>query len=385
MAPAIPSHASQPTTQSLVDALSVALERAVLLDDSSLVPLAFSRQWEIDPVRRDSILSRGASEPVRRALLAQNIAEAQDVIHTAPDQALEMEARVCMPVRSRGVVLGYIWLLDPDEDLGEDELDYLRRAAGELAGVLAKSERRALPDQADLLSSLRSSDRSIRQAAAEQVRELHLLPEDELVLCLIAAREPGSDLLEAVRGAARRLSAGDALAATQPEGAVLLASLRDPVLRTLGEREVGAWLRTVSDVEIIVGQSATATLTQLDKAFRQAALALRVASSRNREAAVAAWPAMGADRLVAQMPAEVIGDLPPGLAHLLREEPALVATLAAFLATGGEIKATAAALSLHRSGLDYRLRRIEELSGLDLNRGDDRLLADLAIRTEQMS
>jgi DNA-binding PucR family transcriptional regulator len=165
----------------------------------------------------------------------------------------------------------------------------------------------------------------------------------------------------------------------------LVASLGDPVLRTLGESEVGAWLREVSGADVAVGESAATTLKALDDAYRQAALALRVARARKREAPVAAWPELGADRLVAQLPAGALGDLPEGLAHLLREEPGLVETLSAFLEAGGEIKATAAALSLHRSGLYYRLRRIEELSGLDLSRGDDRLLAHLAIRTEQMS
>jgi hypothetical protein len=69
-----------------------------------------------------------------------------------------------------------------------------------------------------------------------------------------------------------------------------------------------------------------------------------------------------------------------GLLHLLRDEPGLAETLAAFLDAAGDVKSAAAALSLHRSGLYYRLQRIEELTGLDLSRGDDRLLAHLAIR-----
>jgi len=36
--------------------------------------------------------------------------------------------------------------------------------------------------------------------------------------------------------------------------------------------------------------------------------------------------------------------------------------------------ATAASLGIHRNTLDYRLRRIGELTGLDLARSEDRLL-----------
>jgi DNA-binding PucR family transcriptional regulator len=49
------------------------------------------------------------------------------------------------------------------------------------------------------------------------------------------------------------------------------------------------------------------------------------------------------------------------------------------------VPATAAALNLHRSGVYYRLRRAEELTGLDLDRGDDRLLAHLALRLAALS
>jgi DNA-binding PucR family transcriptional regulator len=39
---------------------------------------------------------------------------------------------------------------------------------------------------------------------------------------------------------------------------------------------------------------------------------------------------------------------------------------------------------LHRSGLYYRLQRIEAITGLDLHRGDDRLLAHLAVRVANL-
>ena len=373
----------EPSLQSLVDALSVAVGRPVILDDPGLVPLAFSRQWEVDAVRSESILGRGASNAVREALLGQGIAQADDVVHTSPDPDLSMEARVCMPVRDADALLGYIWLLDPEDDLGDAELGLVRRAAGEVAAALATSHRREIRDDAPLLAALTSSNPAVREAAAAEARQKGLRAEEGLILCLVAASAANGDPAEATRAAVRRLSVGDAIAATMPAGAALLASLGDPVLRTLGESEVAAWLGSIGEGGLVVGQSAAAALGDLDEAHRQASLALRAA--RARPSGVAAWPSLGADRLVAQLPAAAARDLPEGLADLLRNEPGLAATLAAFLEAGGEIKATAAALSLHRSGLYYRLRRIEELSGLDLSKGDDRLLAHLAIRAGQMS
>lgn len=193
----------------------------------------------------------------------------------------------------------------------------------------------------------------------------------------------GGDPVEGARRVVRRLSIGQALAATAPEGAALVASLGDPVLRTLPEDEIVTWLRTVAGDGSVVGQSAPAMPVALYQAFRQAGLALRVA--RSREPGVAFWQTLGSDRVLAQLPPGIDADLPVRLARFLRDEPVLVETLAAFLDAAGDVKATATALSLHRSGLYYRLRRIEELSGLDLDDGDDRLLAHLAIRAERLS
>src|SRR5436853_230404 len=104
--------------QALVDALSLALERPVLLDDADLRPLAYSTQWgEIDPVRRESIMRRGASPAVRSALRAQGIAQAQGILRTRPEPDIAMEERVCAPVRSGANLLGYLWLLDAHHEL----------------------------------------------------------------------------------------------------------------------------------------------------------------------------------------------------------------------------------------------------------------------------
>jgi PucR C-terminal helix-turn-helix domain len=371
--------------QSVIDALSVALGRPVLLDDEALVPIAYSPQWEVDTVRSQSILGRGASPAVRAALLAQDIAGARDFMRTAADPTLGMWGRVCMPVRDAGDVVGYLWVLDPRGELTDGDLGHVRRAAGEIAALLAATRQRASADEAALVEALRSSDPAVREQAATTARDRRLLVDEQVVLCLLAARTPGVDALAGARHAARQLSAGHAIVSATAEGAAVIAGCGDPVLRTLAADDVGAWVHAAAAVDVAVGQAAATSLSALDAAARQAYIALRVARSRPPDAAVVAWSAMGADRLIAQLPAGALRDVPERLAHLLREDRALVETLAAFLEAAGDIKAAAAALSLHRSGLYYRLSRIEELTGLDLARGDDRLLAHLAIRARQMS
>jgi DNA-binding PucR family transcriptional regulator len=48
------------------------------------------------------------------------------------------------------------------------------------------------------------------------------------------------------------------------------------------------------------------------------------------------------------------------------------------------VKSTAAELWLHRTSLYYRLRRVEEVAGVDLSAGEDRLLCHVALRLARL-
>jgi sugar diacid utilization regulator/GAF domain-containing protein len=58
----------------------------------------------------------------------------------------------------------------------------------------------------------------------------------------------------------------------------------------------------------------------------------------------------------------------------------LVGCLRAYLAAGGELKATARELYLHRNSVRYKLRRIAEITGLDLHDPEVRFQLQLALR-----
>jgi DNA-binding PucR family transcriptional regulator len=62
----------------------------------------------------------------------------------------------------------------------------------------------------------------------------------------------------------------------------------------------------------------------------------------------------------------------------------LVTTLWKYYECGGNYDATAHQLMIHRSTLRYRLRRIRELTGLDLNAVDTRLNLHIATRAWQI-
>ncbi len=67
-----------------------------------------------------------------------------------------------------------------------------------------------------------------------------------------------------------------------------------------------------------------------------------------------------------------------------RRGPELMEALEGLLDAGGDVAAAAKALHVHRATLYRRLERVEELTGLDLTKGDDRLYAHLSLRLQRL-
>lgn len=62
----------------------------------------------------------------------------------------------------------------------------------------------------------------------------------------------------------------------------------------------------------------------------------------------------------------------------------LVETLRAFFSCDGNVEKTARRLFVHRNTLAYRLRRIQQLTGLDLNKSEDSFRLQLALKTREI-
>ena len=130
------------------------------------------------------------------------------------------------------------------------------------------------------------------------------------------------------------------------------------------------------DALVFVGEGeAVDDLRDAPRSHRHALAALKAA-----EAAVTRWDDLRAQRLLTALPPTAQSDLPEGIRHLIEGgHEQLVLTLETYLDHAGDVKQTAAELWLHRTTLYYRLRRIEEIAGVDLTRGEDRLLCHVAL------
>ncbi|WP_405408368.1 PucR family transcriptional regulator [Streptomyces decoyicus] len=172
--------------QQLVDEISAALGAPATLEDRDFGLIAFGAHEGdddevMDPVRTRSILQRRSSAAVRAWFEAFGIARARTALRIPPDPAAGVfKGRICLPVRHRGVVHGYVWLLDDghltDLELGgrgapaDPRIAQAMETAARIGALLA-DEARAGSELGDLLRELLVSQPAGRAATAAALHE----------------------------------------------------------------------------------------------------------------------------------------------------------------------------------------------------------------------
>ncbi|NBM15976.1 hypothetical protein GUY61_10020, partial [Streptomyces sp. GC420] len=121
----------------------------------------------------------------------------------------------------------------------------------------------------------------------------------------------------------------------------------------------------------------------LPAAWREALAAARSATAEPRLGPVAEWAALGPYRMLTALPRDAARD-PAVHALLDASHTDLARTTEVFLDCAGQAGRTATALGIHRQTLYYRLSRVEQLTGLDLDNGEDRLLLHMVLKAARL-
>jgi len=367
--------------QEIVDALSVHLSRPVLVDDVDLRPLAYSIQFgDLDSVRTESILGRTAPDAARDSLFGHGIRSALEPIRTPAHPEIGMEARLCIPILRGGRRLGFLWLIE-DRQIDDDELSLARAAASEAATVLQSEADTQLDRrrrEQELLSALLSPDTRTSEAAAAVLEADHYVPPRPLIVIVGS----GAGVPDAIDRFRARIPVKHALCGEIGGRATCIVGAQ----ATMRGLQLAEALRSVvpEGASAHVGEGdAVPELSATRSSHRRALAALRVAVDRDQP--LGRWDELRAYRLLTALPPTAFDDVPIGLRKLLEGgHEQLVLTLETYLDHAGDVKSTAADLWLHRTSLYYRLRRIEEVAGVDLNRGEDRLLCHVALRLSRL-
>lgn len=359
--------------QELVESIAATTGAPVTLEDRDLHLVASSGHDDtVDEVRRRSILRRRSSVEVQELFASFGIARSDRPLRIPGDAAAGRFARWCLPLRWRGVTNGYLWLLDPDERVSEAALAAVAGAVESAAATLAQRARAA--DRTTwAVGDLLSADPGDRAGAADDLTRDGVLPAGDLHVVALAPAD--SSPLGPVN--AWVLPRAVLSAPVGGRGALLV-----PVGADVGEvaaRAAQSLLAQHSD-GVVAGVSGGVAVTAAHRGWRQADAALRSAP-RSTGAVVRRWDLLGAHRLLALADADTLREVvvDDRARALLAADPELVRTARTYLDLAGSVQRTASALSVHRQTLYHRLRRVREVSGVDLDDGADRLALHLAL------
>ncbi|MFD6912447.1 PucR family transcriptional regulator [Streptomyces virginiae] len=437
--------------QDLVDEISALLGAPATLENRDFRLIAFGAHdsdddLAMDPVRTRSILTRQSTADVRSWFEAFGIARATGPVRipAAPDAGV-FRGRICLPVRYRGIVQGYVWLLDQEPGKPGPEpaaLDAAMEVAQRI-GVLLAEEAKAGADLSREFLAVLTAGRGWQQDMAVAALRAALGPGGDglhaavcvtpwpgeapasvpgaAAVCVVPRRGGGEPGGAAGPGAGTgagpgreaagdpalavllRLRSTDALApalaavtrllpraarATGPAGATGQA--------TGGKASGGKASGGSAGAAAVTTATATARgvtagvadpvrgLADLPAAWEQAVAAARAAAAQPRFGPVAQWSAIGPYRMLATLAADPVDD-PAARTLLAPTNRELARTAEVFLDCAGQAGRAAAALGIHRQTLYYRLARVEQLTGLDLDEGEDRLLLHMALKAARLA
>ncbi|MGW2084584.1 PucR family transcriptional regulator [Streptomyces sp. NPDC001880] len=373
--------------QELVDEISGLLGAPATLENRDFGLVAFGAHDSdddnaMDPVRTRSILTRRSTPAVRAWFEGFGITRATGPVRIpAAPEAGVFRDRICLPVHHRGAVLGYVWLLDADPGPTDEQLKAAMEVAARIGALLADEARVGTDPSREfgaVLTAARGWQRDMAVAALDEAlgpdaKGLHTVvcvapwPDDPPSVRTV----PSTAALAAIPGAA----GSPALAAL-----VRLRStdVLDPALSAADRLRATAGGGAAAGVAV-----PRRGLTELASAWHEAVAAARAATAEPRFGPVVEWSAIGPYRLLTALPAEAAAD--PAVRTLLAPpHKDLARTAEVFLDCAGQASRTAAALGVHRQTLYYRLSRIQQLTGLDLNDGEDRLLLHMALKSARL-
>lgn len=190
--------------QELVDEISELLGVPATLENRDFELIAFGAYDSedeldasaLDPVRARSILTRRSTAAVRAWFEGFGITRATAPVRIPPTpEAGVHRGRICLPVRHRGVVLGYVWLLEGEPGPTEQQLTAAMDVTGRIGALLA-DEAQAGADLTRELREVLTAERGWQRDMAVAALRTALGPRGEglhAVVCVAPWPSPDPD------------------------------------------------------------------------------------------------------------------------------------------------------------------------------------------------
>lgn len=310
------------------------------------------------------------------------------------------------PVAIGDEIHGYISILEVDGQLADDVVSRLATASTAIAveflkqGGVAESEQKM---RRDFFRDLLFANYSMSQETLHR-RATYLgyaLSSSYWALVVEFDAVPSEDALseqlkQLVGTLNSLLSFRQALVVSESQGATILYPVKEgqPSLDKL--KQLAETIRQKVNqtspgwtVSIGIGQLYN-DLLSIPKSYREAGHAVKIGRALKGPSQVHGFADLGIYRMLLQFassrnPSEFFCDaLERLLEYDQQADKELVKTLAAFLECNGNLTETSERLYIHRNTLKYRLERIRDITQIDLDDSENRLILHLGLKMHQI-
>lgn len=345
--------------------ISIENERFEALAAHNIADVDEARRYTLseghtDPRLVDALEERGILGQIRRTLRPVHIPQMADV-------GLEME-RILAPIVVHSNIYGYVWIIADDRPISQ--LDALAIESGATIAALMLLHQEALQSaeaslKGGLLAQLIEGESSKQAVLADQALRYGVNLDEPFVLLMIEPQERGSQKLLQLYRRINRLSGNWRVIVGQFAGEVLVlgqVSLDVAALTESIHAQAGNVRVSVSGT----GRGGAGVAA----AYAQCRDALTISQRLGETATTVYFDQLGYLHTLYRAGAGALDANPntPVLRRLREEgQTDLFHTLEVYLDAGGNGVQTADLLCIHRSTLNYRLTRIEEICGAKLN------------------
>lgn len=380
----------------LADAAAMSLGGAVEIDDRGMRVLAFSSMGhELDDLRKSSILNREApSETIEWLRSAGVLRRLRESFHPVQVRLPGATSRLVAPIRVGVEILGYVWVTENGEP-------FTRAQEAELEGIARAAARMLLTDRVcstDVDGRVRESylravlDGREAPAGMAAASGWDRVGPVRLISCALAAGESTAptELLYLRNVVTLRVAALTTGAAVIAIGAriYLVAPCRDVSVAAAKQLAQDLITRVANqldlDVVVAIGEDVDPARLSTSRRALDRVLDLTAAG---QGPPIATETDLQSHTVLAEL-REVIHQRP----HLMRgrlstleesdrtQNTEYIATLRAYFEASCDRARAAQLLFVHRNTLRYRLCRIQDMCGLDLEDPVERLVTELQLR-----
>jgi DNA-binding PucR family transcriptional regulator len=393
--------------ENLADKISDVLSCPVTIEDQNHRLLAYSTHEDgTDPARIATIIGRRVPEKVVNSLWKEGVIprlqDSDNPVRVSSINKVGLGDRAAVSIRKNNEVLGYIWVLEVEKKLTADDMQLLK-----LAAISAKSQllqlqigtKKKEENRQELFWKMLTGNLPLEERILEKLHELNILPTLPAAVFILQLQEEITPALEKdiLYIAAVNQKMNVLLSAADSNQMILLAS---PAGKEQPLEQAKMFIQSffthmeerfsVTDVKAAYG-SLVSSFTHVEKSYKEAVSVLSVQEKLGGETvSLNGYHELGIYQFL-----NVIYEKQQKqgyqneMLQKLRDydqlhNTELYQTLETYLSLDENLNKSADLLHIHMNTLLYRLKRISEITSIDLKSPHQKIMIYLDFKINRL-